>query len=55
MNMPMLLTLAVERSEETTLEELAEKAGISSTVGVKATVFKKGEKKQRAKLSINKN
>lgn len=55
MNMPMLLTLALERSEETTLEELADKAGISSTVGVKTTVFKKGEKKQRAKLSINKN
>ena len=44
MNMPMLLTLALERSEETTLEELADKAGISSTVGVKTTVFKKGEK-----------
>ena len=54
MNMPMLLYAGIER-EETTLEELADKAGISSTVGVKTTVFKKGEKKQRAKLSINKN
>lgn len=55
MNMPMLLTLALERTDDITLEELVDKATVSSTVGVKGTVFKKGEKKQRAKLSINKN
>lgn len=55
MNMPILLTLALERNEKTTLEELIEKVNVSSTVGVKATIVKKGEKKQRAKLNINKN
>lgn len=55
MNMPMLLSLALERNEETTLEELVEKAVSPHCIGVKATVFKEGEKKQRAKLSINKN
>ena len=53
--MPILLTLALERNEKTTLEELIEKVNVSSTVGVKATIVKKGEKKQRAKLSINEN
>lgn len=55
MNMPMLLTLAMERTEEMTLEELVEKGISSSSIGVKGTVFKEGAKKQRAKLSINKN
>lgn len=55
MNMPMLLTLALERNEDSVLEQLVEKAISSSSVGVKGTVFKEGEKKQRAKLSINKN
>ena len=55
MNMPMLLTLAMERNEETTLEQLVEKGISSSSIGVKGTVFKEGEKKQRAKLSIHKN
>lgn len=55
MNMPMLLSLALEKNEESTLEELVDKATSASSVGVKGTVFKKGEKKQRAKLSINKN
>ena len=55
MNMPMLLSLALERNEEMTLEQLVEKGISSSSVGVKGTVFKEGEKKQRAKLSVNKN
>lgn len=55
MNMPMLLSLALERNEETTLEQLVEKGISSSSIGVKGTVFKEGEKKQRAKLTINKN
>lgn len=55
MNMPMLLSLALERNEETTLEQLVEKAISSSSIGVKGTLLKEGEKKQRAKLSINKN
>ena len=55
MNMPMLLSLALERGEDTTLEQLVEKDVSSSSIGVKAQLFKEGEKKQRAKLSINKN
>lgn len=55
MNMPMLLTLAMERTEDITLEQLVEKGISSSSIGVKGTVFKEGEKKQRAKLSVNKN
>lgn len=55
MNMPMLLSLALERSEDTTLEQIVEKGISSSSIGVKGTVFKEGEKKQRAKLSINKS
>lgn len=55
MNMPMLLTLALERNEELTITELVEKATAASSIGIKGTIFTKGEKKQRAKLSINKN
>ena len=55
MNMPMLLTLALERTEETTLENMVENVSRHSSIGIKSTVFNKEERKQRAKLSINKN
>lgn len=55
MNMPMLLSLALEKTQDSTLEDLVDKAVSANSVGVKGTVFKEGEKKQRAKLSINKN
>ena len=55
MNMPMLLTLALERNEDSMLAQMVEKAISSSSIGVKVTLFQEGEKKQRAKLSINKN
>lgn len=55
MNMPMLLTLALERTEETTLEELGKKAIHSNSIGVKLMQFNEKEKKKRAKLSVNKN
>ena len=49
MNMPILLTLALERNEKTTLEELIEKVNVSSTVGVKATIVKKRREKTTCK------
>lgn len=55
MNMPMLLTLALGNSVEQTLEDLVEKATQESSLGVQGKVIKRGERKQRAKLSINKN
>lgn len=55
MNMPMLLTLALGNSAEQTLEDLVEKATQESSLGVQGKVIKRGERKQRAKLSINKN
>ncbi len=55
MNMPMLLTLALGNSDEMTLDELVEKATQQSSLGVQGKVIKRGERKQRAKLSINKN
>lgn len=53
MNMPMLLSLCLGKSDQDTLESLMEKA--TNCTGIKSKVFGKGEKKQRAKLSINKN
>lgn len=55
MNMPMLLTLALGNSAEQTLENLVEKATQESSLGVQGRVIKRGERKQRAKLSINKD
>lgn len=55
MNLPMLLTATIERSEDDTLEALAERAADKEKLGVEKTVFGKGERKHRAKLSINKN
>ena len=55
MNMPMLLSLALELTEEVTLEEAVKKAASQESWGINGTTFEKGEKKRRAKLSINKN
>jgi len=55
MNMPMLLSVALERTEESTLEELVKQASDPETIGVEGELFKKGERKHREKLSINKN
>jgi len=55
MNMPMLLSAALERTEETTLEEMVKQASDPETTGVEGTLFKKGERKHREKLSVNKN
>lgn len=55
MNMPMLLTLALGNAAEQTLENLVEKATQESSLGVQGRVIKRGERKQRAKLSINKD
>ncbi|GCF94963.1 hypothetical protein NRIC_28540 [Enterococcus florum] len=55
MNMPMLLTLALGNTEEKTLEELIEKATLESSLGVEGKVVKRGERKKRAKLSVNKD
>ncbi|WP_438780991.1 PTS sugar transporter subunit IIA [Enterococcus sp. DIV0187] len=55
MNMPMLLSLALGRSDGDTLDSLIEKATSKDSVGIQSKVFGRGERKQRAKLSINKN
>ena len=55
MNMPMLLSLALELTEEVTLEEAVKKAASQESWGINGTTFEKEEKKRRAKLSINKN
>lgn len=55
MNMPMLLSLALGRSEEDTLDSLIEKSTAKDNIGVQSKIFGRGERKQRAKLSINKN
>jgi len=57
MNFPMLLTLAFECSldDGRTIEELCKHATSEHTLGIQIKTFNKGEKKSRAKLSINKN
>ena len=55
MNMPMLLTLALERNDDSTLDSLLEKADSTYKRAFKSTTFRKGEKKNREKLSLNKN
>ena len=55
MNMPMLLTLALGRTEEDTLDSLIERAISKDCIGIQSKIFGRGERKQRAKLSINKN
>lgn len=55
MNMPMLLSLSLGKTKEDTLDSLVEKATAKDSIGIQSKVFGKGEKKQRAKLSVNKN
>ncbi|MGM0164480.1 PTS sugar transporter subunit IIA [Enterococcus sp. DIV1059_2] len=55
MNLPMLLSLTLEKVEEDTLDSLAEKATAKASVGIQSKVFGKGEKRKRAKLSVNKD
>lgn len=54
-NVPMLMTLAIERTEEDTLETLLEKAQSPLAVGVKVVDPNAKEKRSRAKLSAHKN
>lgn len=57
MNFPMLLTLAFEASldDGSSVEELCEHATNEHTLGIQVKSLKKGEKRKREKLSINKN
>jgi mannose PTS system EIIA component len=55
MNLPMLLTATVELTEEDTLDSLTERVTNKESFLIEGTVFGKGEKKHREKLSINKN
>lgn len=50
-NVPMLMTLAIERTEEDTIETLLEKAQSPLAVGVKVVDPNAKERKSRAKLS----
>ncbi|MGG5318519.1 PTS sugar transporter subunit IIA [Enterococcus sp. AZ072] len=55
MNMPMLLSLTLAKTEDDTLEDLMKRVTEEECVGIQSKLFGKGEKKQRAKLSVNKN
>lgn len=57
MNFPMLLTLAFEcnSGEERTVMELCKQATSEGNLGVEIKSIIKGEKRNRAKLSVNKN
>ncbi|MBO0454918.1 PTS sugar transporter subunit IIA [Candidatus Enterococcus murrayae] len=55
MNMPMLLSLALGRTDEDTIETLIEKATTGDCVGIQSRLFGREERKKRAKLSINKS
>lgn len=57
MNFPMLLTIAFESSldDGRTVEELCNHATSEHTLGIQIKTFNKGERTNRAKLSINKN
>ncbi|MFV0380914.1 MAG: PTS sugar transporter subunit IIA [Breznakia sp.] len=55
MNLPMLLSLVFEYESKKTISELVAKHSSPEHCGIKGEDFKKGGKKQRAKLSINKN
>lgn len=54
-NVPMLMTLAIERTEDDTIESLLEKAQQPLAVGVKTVNSEAKERKSRAKLSAHKN
>ncbi|MGF2943476.1 PTS sugar transporter subunit IIA [Enterococcus xiangfangensis] len=55
MNLPMLLTVAMEKDNSSSIEVIIEKALKSENLGIEKESFNKGERKQRAKLSLNKN
>lgn len=55
MNMPILLSLTLGKTAEDTLDSLVEKATTEESVGIQSKLFGRGERKKRAKLSINKN
>lgn len=55
MNMPMLVTAATERTEDTTLSELMEMVTNPDNWGIAGKKIGEGERKHREKLSINKN
>lgn len=57
MNFPMLLTLAFEASlnDGRSVEELCKHATSEHTLGIQIKTFNKGARKNRAKLSIDKN
>lgn len=55
MNMPMLLSMALGRTEETSLEELTEKASSADSTGIESRLLGKKGGKRRAKLSVDKN
>lgn len=55
MNMPMLLSLTLGKTAEDTLDSLVEKATTEDSVGIQSKLFGRGERKKRAKLSINKD
>lgn len=55
MNMPMLLSLTLGKTAEDTLDVLVEKATAEDCIGIQGKLFGRGERKKRAKLSINKN
>lgn len=55
MNLPMLLSVTLELTEEDTLETLVERATEKDSFCIEGMVCWKGERKQRAKLSVNKN
>lgn len=57
MNLPMLLTIALESSTDhhKSVEELCQNATSENTLGVQIKSLKKGERRNRAKLSVSKN
>ena len=54
-NIPMLITLAIERTEEDTLEGLVEKATSPLATGIKAAGASNKGRRSRAKLSLDKD
>lgn len=55
MNMPMLLTIALEQDEISTVDEIINKQLSLEACGISGMNLKRGERKNREKLSINKN
>lgn len=55
MNLPIVLTLALESSSGKTMEKMIEEATAAPAIGVEVQLFEKGGKTNRAKLSIDKD